>query len=319
MRAAKDRFQPMSDARKINWKQILGVVKYVYTPLIVACIFYFLFTNRILLVELFANAKLTYLISAVMVWASLHFISPVSSQLVLRSLGYSLPYRDLLKIYITRLLARYLPGGVWHTVGRLADYRSFGVTKKHLTLVFVFETVFPIPGTFFLGGVFLWISSPGTIPKSLVMTFTVVSFIVLIGPLFFLTRSILKKYFSERVFFYYFTLLLLLLFFWFLAACSFVLYYNATMLGEVAQHSFSSLAGAYIFSWGTGYISFFAPQGIGVFEVVAGKLIDLPMTFGSTVAFLAGFRLVALFADFLVCSFLLLIPFFYKNDRSNSL
>jgi hypothetical protein len=57
------------------------------------------------------------------------------------------------------------------------------------------------------------------------------------------------------------------------------------------------VAGAYLFSWGIGYISLFAPQGIGVFEAVAGNMLVTPMSFGEMAALIAGFRIISLVAD----------------------
>jgi len=300
--------------KKENWKKIFSIVKYVYTPITVSFILYFLFKNSTLLKELYLSAKLSYLVAAVCLWACLHILAPISPQLVLRSLGYSLSYKDLLKIHIIRLPARYLPGGVWHTVGRLADYHSHGIMKKHLTLLAMFETVFPIPVTFFIGGSLLWFSSPGELPNSLEIIATIVSSVLILLPLFMVFKNPLDKYVPSGTLPFYFSLLFLALVFWFLAAWSFVLYYKATLSLETAHQSFLPLAGAYVFSWGTGYISVFAPQGIGVFEVVAGKIIDIPMSLGSAVAFLAGFRLIALLADLVVyCSFLF-NPFASKKN-----
>ena len=305
----------MSPARA-KWKKIIDACKYIYTPLILACIIYYVFKNSDLLEDLFSKAKPVFLIYAVLLWASLHLLAPISPQLILRSLGYSLPYKKLLKIYITRLPARYLPGGVWHTVGRLADYRSCGITKRHLSFLAFFETVFPIPVTFFIGGTLLWLYSPGTLPNSLGIPSTVISFVILLVPFFLLIWNPFKKYSPAGSTFFYLSLLFISFIFWFLAASSFIFYFNSVVLDKTVHQPLSSLAGAYIFSWGTGYISIFAPQGIGVFEVVAGKLIDLPMSLGSSVAFLAGFRLIALMADLLIYFSYLLNPFVPKKDSS---
>lgn len=305
----------MSPAR-VKLKRIIEICKYIYTPLIFTCIFYYIFKNSNLLVDLFSEAKPQFIISAIVLWASLHFLAPFSPLLILRCLGYSLPYKKLLGIYIARLPARYLPGGIWHTVGRLADYRSCGISKRHLSLLAFFETVFPIPVTFFIGGTLLWLYSPETLPNSLEITSTVASCIILLVPFYLLIWNPFKKYPPARNFFFYLNLLFLSCIFWSLAASSFIFYFNSVALDKTAQQSLFSLAGAYIFSWGTGYIAIFAPQGIGVFEVVAGKLIDLPMSLGSSVAFLAGFRLIALMADLLIYFSYLLNPFVPKKDSS---
>ena len=306
----------MSTARA-KLKKVFAVCKYIYTPLIFACIFYYIFKNSDLLLDLFSKAKPQFIISAVVLWASLHLLAPLSPLLILRCLGYSLPYKRLLEIYIARLPARYLPGGIWHTVGRLADYRSCGITKKHISFLAFFETIFPIPVTFFIGGTLLWIYTPRALPYSLEIFSTVASFIVLFAPFFLLIWNPFKKYPPAKNSFFYLNLLFLSFIFWSLAASSFIFYFNSVALNKTAQQPLLSLAGAYIFSWGTGYIAIFAPQGIGIFEVTAGKIINLPLSLGSSVAFLAGFRLIALLADFLIYVSFWLSNFWFKKDPFN--
>ncbi len=302
----------MSQTR-VQWKKIIVVCKYIYTPLILACILFYVFQNRVLLVDLFSKSNPLFLISAVLLWGSLHLLAPLSPKLILQGLGYSLTYKKLLKIYITRLPARYLPGGVWHTVGRLADYHSCGIAKRHLTSLAFFDTFFPIPVTFFIGGTLLLIYSPETLPGSLAKNSSIVSFVVLLLPvLIFLWISLRNKVHIKNLFRYLF-LLFLAVVFWFLAAASFLFYLYSVSINESGQHHFLAVAGAYIFSWGAGYVAVFAPQGIGVFEVVAGKLLNLPMHLGSTIAFLAGFRLIALLAD--VTVYLLYNLLILKRDK----
>jgi hypothetical protein len=71
---------------------------------------------------------------------------------------------------------------------------------------------------------------------------------------------------------------------------------------------------SYIFSWGIGYISIFAPQGIGVFEIVAGNILPIPMNLGGAVAFIAGFRIIILIADCLTWITYNLIKLIFKKQ-----
>jgi glycosyltransferase 2 family protein len=298
----------------IKWKKILNALKYIYTPIIICCITYYSFKNSELFVDLFTKTKPVFLVCSVLLWSSLHLLTPISAKLILRFLGYTLPYKKLLKIHARRLPARYLPGGIWHTVGRLVDYRSCGIAKRDLSVLVFFETFLPVPVTFFIGGSLLLLNAQGVLPGFLKFTSTVTSFFLLLTPFFVLLFNPFKKYRSAKNIYSYLGLLLLSLFFWFLAASSFALYFYSVSLQEGGSQSFVSLAGTYVFSWGTGYISIFAPQGIGVFEVVAGKLIDLPLSLGSSVAFLAGFRLIALMADCLIYFSSFMNPFMIRKD-----
>ena len=119
-------------------------------------------------------------------------------------------------------------------------------------------------------------------------------FLLLVTP--FIVKWLLPSCWNRHFLSFYLGFILLSIFYWLIAAASFLFYYTSISINN-EQHSLLYTAAAYIFSWGIGNISVFAPQGIGVFEVVAGKLLPLPMTLGGAVAFIAGFRIIALAAD----------------------
>lgn len=275
-------------------RKAIHFAKLIYTPLSFSFIFYFAWTNRALLLEMMILVDQQLILLSVLAWSTLHLISPLLTKIASRLLNFNLGYRLLLGIYISRLPARYLPGGVWHTVGRLADYHHHGMGKKELTQLALIETLLPALITFVMGGGYLWLVGTTSFVKSIKGILAVTScFLLLIGPLFF--KRIEKEQPREK-YAYYSLLILASGFFWLIASMSFVFYYWSLSL-NLPQNSVSAIAATYIFSWGIGYISIFAPQGIGIFELVAGKLLTLPMSLGGTIAFLAGFRIVVLFAD----------------------
>ena len=69
---------------------------------------------------------------------------------------------------------------------------------------------------------------------------------------------------------------------------------------SVGDQSYLELGGIYLFSWGVGFLAVFAPQGIGVFEMVGSQLMQSPLGFVGFAALIGGFRLVILVADLLV-------------------
>jgi len=56
----------------------------------------------------------------------------------------------------------------------------------------------------------------------------------------------------------------------------------------------------YLFAFVVGFVSIFAPQGIGVFEVVYAELSssDIPRT--QMIIFVAGFRVLVMLSDILI-------------------
>jgi len=294
----------MDNLRNILSK-LLNIIKLLYTPISLIFIGYFAYLNKELLIKLLYVADWHFIFFAVFFWCLLHLLSPISPKILLLLLGSSISYLDLLSIHITRLPARYLPGGIWHTVGRLSDYYSRGVSKKSLTFLALIETFSPGIISLFLGGGYLWLSEEKNILASVEGILALLNFVILvITPL--IVKWQIPSSWNKNFLLSYLFFLLISGCFWLIASVSFLFYYTSLSL-DADQISLFQVAATYIFAWGIGYISVFAPQGIGVFEVVAGKLLPLPITLGGAVALVAGFRIVGLVAD---CVVWLLYRFF---------
>jgi len=302
-----------------KWKPFINIIKWIYTPLAFVFIAFLIYKNFNQISGIYHNATLKFFCYSVLYWTSLQLISPIGALLIFRSFGYALPYRDILKINISRLPARYLPGGIWQTVGRMVDYYSYGVSKYHLSFLAIFETFFPIPTSIFLGGFLLTLTSSRSLPDYFSYFSILPCAVILVIPFFTFLFSSIKRFPLLSQPGTYLALLTSSLLFWILASGAFFFYYKSVSANLHITRSFLQLAGAYIYSWGVGYISIFAPQGLGVFEVVAAKLVSLPLTFGSSIAFFAGFRLIALSADLLVYTlYKLLAHCTYLSDNSKN-
>ncbi len=275
--------------------KIINLVKILYTPVSLFFIIYFSWLNRLLLAKMLDVADISYIFLAVCLWSLLHLLSPFSPKIIFACLGLSITYKDLLNIHIIRLPARYLPGGIWHTVGRLADYHAFGISKMHLTILALVETIFPCAITLFIGGGYLWLTGEKNMLTTVEGALALLSLCTIL-----LTPIVMKwrftSYFNKKFTLLYALLVLISILFWIIVSISFLFYYSSVSINP-SEMSLLNIGATYVFSWGIGYISIFAPQGIGVLEVVAGKLMALPMSLGGAVAFLAGFRIIALAAD----------------------
>jgi len=285
------------NVQSLKKNKTLRIVKLLYVPAVFVCIVFFAWSNREILAKMLVIADIRAIVTAVILWTSLHLLAPLSPKIIFSGFNIPISYQKLLAIHISRLPARYLPGGIWHTVGRMADYHSYGVSRKQLTILMLIETFFPCLITLSLGGGYLYFVGNNDhlfVAEGVFAGVSLISLLV-IPVLVKLQRSTwLYIKFAN----FYILLISLSVIFWVVAAVSFLFYYSS-VLSVASSAELVKIAASYIFSWGIGYISIFAPQGIGVLEVVAGKLMELPMDFGSGIAFLAGFRLIALAADVL--------------------
>jgi hypothetical protein len=229
----------------------------------------------------------------VLVWTATHFVSPGFTLLVLGR-DHPIDYRTAFAVHALRLPAKYLPGGIWHMVGRVVDFRSLGHQRPALVDFVLLENLVAAGFALGAGASLLW--AAGAVPhwSAALGGFAALAWLGLaLVPwgLRLLTRSG-RDFPPAR----YLRLLLLACGFWLLASTAFVLFVRA-FGGAALQASLPALYGTYLFSWGAGFVAFFAPQGIGVFEFVSGKLLDGQVGLAHAVALMASFRVIVLVGD----------------------
>jgi hypothetical protein len=228
-----------------------------------------------------------------LLWISLHLLTPLFTWIVLHGIGAGVPYRTLLRIHVARLPARYLPGGIWHTVSRAMDLHRLGVTRRHLSVMVVLEHAVPAGAALMLGGLALSLSGAATWLAPAAAVAGVVGLAATWVALRHPALRLARRFEWPR----YLGLVATICGFWLVAATAFLCYWSAFPLVVRGDAPVLQLYGAYLLAWVAGFVSVFAPQGIGVFESVAGLFLRGTLTLGGTAVLVAGFRIVVLGAD----------------------
>ena len=102
--------------------------------------------------RLFGNRTLLISIFAIFVWAPLHALAPILALALFKPAGVDISYRAAFLIHANRIPARYLPGGIWHTVGRVMDYHELGAPPRLLTAYVCVEHVLAVGVALVPGG-----------------------------------------------------------------------------------------------------------------------------------------------------------------------
>lgn len=257
---------------------------------------------RVVFASVLEQTEPAPLILTVLLWALLHLLTPVFSWMVLRETGEGIGYRTLLAIHVGRLPARYLPGGIWHTVSRVMDLHHLGVSRSRLSIMVLLENLVPVAVALTLGGLCLsvaggesWLTLAAVLGGPLLLACL---------PLLLRHRALLAP--RKLAIGSYLKLAAITATFWIIAATAFFSYWSAF---PAARASVSALRiyGVYLLAWVAGFVSVFAPQGIGVFESVAGIFLQGALTFAGAAVLAAGFRVAILGADMLAYSALLAV------------
>lgn len=256
------------------------------------------FDSREQITKVIAGADLVYLLASIFSWSVVNTISPLLSCVVLRCQGGYISYSFLLNIFFRRLPAKYLPGGIWHTVARFHDLAKGGVGKKQLAVLVFYENFWST-----------WMAA--LIAGAGVYYFNTDSYWGLVGQIVFaasLCIVLLSFWFKSTGFIFsgrcYLRLALTGSLFWLFASASFYFYISAFDLmdpdSEVVQLFIN-----YMFAWLVGFATIFAPQGVGVFEIVVVQTSQFVVSASEAVVIVAGFRLIVFGSD--VLSYLLAV------------
>jgi hypothetical protein len=277
-------------------RPLLHAIRLVFTPLSLLVIAWFVWNSRDTLGAVFAQGQWSPLLLAVLTWIGSNVFAPSVTVSMFRTCGMQIAYTTALRVHLRRLPAKYLPGGIWHSVGRANDYVEMGYPALGLGSLFILENCLLALVTVFISAAI--VVDRVTLPwlQPLLAVATPLAGIALVALPFAARRLRIRNVtFALRP---YFLTVLLLIFYWLLIGAAFVTFLAAFPELPV-QASAVAAAGVYIFSWMVGYLALFAPQGIGVADFVSGSLLSEGGVAGTVLAFLVGFRLLVLVADLL--------------------
>lgn len=269
--------------------------KWIFTPVALVCIAYIVWLSRLDIASLWEASDGSLLVIACFFLAFAHFLLPVASREIFHLAGVNVDYRVLLRIHVCRLPARYLPGGIWHTVGRAVDLDEYGVPRPAIAWMVALENGLAVSTALLLGGALLLFSEGQAVAYGWLVGLAAASGLLMLvaAPLFIRTLrshavSGMNAATWTRCCAWFFLV-------WTSQAAAFVAYSHALIGGNVPAHMLHT-AGVYLFSWAIGFLAFFAPQGIGVFEATAALLSGQTML-PAAIAMVAGFRLCMLVVD----------------------
>lgn len=277
---------------------LMSWLKWMFACLAIGCLLYFGWHSRELLSNIVASASLAQLTAAVILWLSMHLLSPLFATIIFRGSGFHVSYRNALQIHLGNLPARYIPGGVWHTVGRVVAYRNLGLDASRISLFVLLENVVAAAVAFLLGGGLLFYFR-GMDHWGIIAILSAIAsgFLLLILPML-LRLRIYGRRIGMTATRHYLGCIAVVVLIWCAGSAAFASFV-ASFTALPLQAPLLETVGAYLFSWGVGFVAVFAPQGAGVFELMAAELLRSSLALGSVAVLLAGFRVVIFVADML--------------------
>ncbi len=218
----------------------------------------------------------------------------------LGAMGSPTPVGDVLETTVRALPARYLPGGVWYAVGRVADLARRGVPPMALGATAALETVLSFVVAVGLGTATAALAGVGTDDRAWLVPLGAVLAVVASPPALNAAVAALSRRRGHEApslgWAPWAALTGQIVVFWLASALAFAIYLEAFPAAEVA--SLPETVAVFLLAWAAGFVAVLAPQGAGVFEVaVAGLLAGEP--FGGLALVVGGYRALTAVRDVL--------------------
>lgn len=273
--------------------KFLTTLRYIFTFIALLAIIAYCYGNVDGIYMLAGSIECNVLFVSILLLVVANYISPLLSVRILNHLKSPISYKAALLIHLSRLPSRYLPGGVWHTVSKIADYKSIGVTTANLAKLTTCEIFISLVAATFLALLL-------RLELTVVNLILVLIFISLVVSLCSISR-IFKSYIVFAI--TYSPV-------WIGYSMSFAMYWNSFEIHDIASVSLNVVASNYLISWLIGYVSVFAPQGIGITEITFNFLQNIGGSHTKVdVTLIFSFRLVMLISDLISWASALLLKY----------
>lgn len=279
---------PQLGARWIVWARRL------FIPIAVGFLAYSAYHASSSLAAMVATMSIPRLLAACLCWSAAQWVGPLATAAFARALGLPLSYRELSQISILRLPAKYLPGGIWQSVARHSAYRQKQVKNADSLTILVVEHLIALGVSATLGaGLLLGVENSAGVNRTLTWVVVAGLTLVILPPIWITT----SWHRGTRSLVWMGLVVAAAVLFWSLAASAFFAYWTAVFDPQDAD--VIRIVSCYLLSWAAGFVAIFAPQGLGVFEWTAARLLPTTQALSVTVTAVAGFRLITIAGDLL--------------------
>jgi len=253
----------------LDKKKIFSIFKWLWLVLVLAAAGYYFYRNQDQVINLINQISAWRIILSLVLLIIGKMFLVLLVQFSVNSEGWHPKYIETLGIYGLSSLGKYIPGGVWHFVGRFGIYKVNGLSGKASTRAMILENIWLLGSAVATGviGVFLnrfdLIAGFLNLPNQdgLAILFTVLALglwiIILI-----IVHKTMRRHTAGNIPSVFVVAGLGLLLWIFIGSSFFV------MFSEFQPSVAPLFIGGYAVSWAVGYIAVFAPGGLGVREAV---------------------------------------------------
>ncbi len=288
--------------------RISSIIKLIYIIAVTSFIFLFFLKNHSDILMTVSSIRSLFIVASFVCILLAKIFLALFMYFVLHSIGRRLSFRKCLYIYSNSQLGKYIPGNIWHFVGKAALYKNEKMSTKEIKEAIVIENIWLLASSFLYGiGFFLVFGRKALLNYMGSNSITCIIILFLIPATYFILRYLLKINLKMILGSGKLTvkILLVLLLVWTLLGFGF----GVLAMSELSQPKTLCLMVAfYALAYSIGFITPFAPAGIGIREgiLTVGLIAYMPaeailiISFANRLIYLAVEIMLALASRFIL-------------------
>lgn len=297
-------------------KTVKKSARFILPALLLGFIGLNIIRNKDLVLEYWKNFDLFFLLTSYGFMVAIFIEAGLNWHELIKRIGYPLEFKKSLYIFITSNASRYIPGSIWQYIGRVELAKKTGGIPRKAAIISLVLEVFILTNAAFLVSFlalpyfnqeflknYLWILA---IPLSLILFHPPVakSIVKLIAKVSGRNVGSISKINIQ-------SLILVLPFF----VLNFILngialfFLTRAIFPEVGIENVIFFSGIFAFSWAIGFLSLFAPAGLGVTDLLLAYLLSFQIPFALASIIALSYRVLLTIAELTVFLFVMKINF----------
>lgn len=273
---------------------VKSALKFLLPVLLIGFLLFKIYQNWNLALTFWTDFELTPLIISISLMFLIYLEAAFNYHSLIKNIGYPLKLSQSFYIFIVSNASRYIPGSIWQYVGRVELAKRIGGLPRSISVLSLILEIFLLINAALIVSLIALPFFKGFVNQNYLPVFIIPFSLIFLHPkiapkLIGIIARVAKKDIGHSLTGFNFGRMVFVLP-WFIlnfllngAALFFI---TRAIYPQIGVENILLFSGIFAFSWVVGYLSLFAPAGLGVTDVLLVYLLSfqIPFVLSSTIA-----------------------------------
>ena len=289
-------------------QKIKNSLKFLLPAILISFILFNIYQNSDLVLTQWSNFEILPLVISFLIMILIYLEAALNYHVLIKAINYPLKFKQSLYIFIVSNASRYIPGSIWQYIGRVEIAKKIAQIPRSISVLALVLEVFLLVNAAIIVSLFalpFFNNIPG---QSYLLIFLLPISLIFLHPkisskLILLIAKVGKKDITKSISQINLEKLITTLP-WFIL--NFLLngialfFLTKAIYPDIGIENIILFSGAFAFSWVVGYLSLFAPAGLGVTDVLLIYILSLQMPFPLASTIALSYRVFLTIAELVV-------------------